>query len=73
MPKHPVSESTLTGYALAVHDVLNDHDTELEDALFEHGVSTFQAKLIDGFIIQHSGWIWRQMQKEFEFYATLRG
>ena len=72
MNQHPVSESTLTGYALAVHDVLNDHDTELEAELFEHEVSPFQAKLIDGFIIQHSSWIWRQIQKEFEFYAILR-
>lgn len=35
-------------------------------ALSEYGVSPFQAKLIDGFIIQHSRWIYERMQEEFD-------
>lgn len=66
MPKHPVDASILDGYARAIHDVLNDQDANLEMALSEYGVSPFQAKLIDGFIIQHSRWIYERMREEFD-------
>lgn len=65
MRRYPVSVSDIHGYALAVHDAVSSPSKSLTSMMYRHGVKEFQAKLIDGFIIDHEQEIWEWMQREF--------
>ena len=69
MAKYPVSVSDIHGYALAVHDAVSSTGKSLTSMMCRHGVKAFQAKLIDGFIIDHAEEIWKWMQREFDEVA----